>query len=109
MAIAESETMSQGLTPRLAKLEVASTILPLLIIVWGSGAAAFSVDFRGLIREVEALGMAFGIGTVIISFSEFSDSGSDSLRLFRGVSARRSSWDVLELELWELEISELEE
>ena len=83
--------MSHRLTPRVAKLEVASTVLPLLIIVCGAGAAAFSVDFRGLIREVEALAKASGTGTAMTSLSEFSDSGSVNLRLFRGVSACRSS------------------
>ena len=85
MAIADRDASSHGLTPRVAKLDLASTTLPLLISV-ASRTGAFEVSAAvafGLIREV------VWIGNVPTSALE---SRCDELDNFLPLREPSSSW-----------------
>ncbi len=76
------EARSQGATSRVAKLDLESTVLPLLTVAWEIS-AGFEEEkgrgFRGLMRDVVA--GSESAGNFSFSAMEASDVG-DSLRLF---------------------------
>lgn len=90
MAMFASDAMSQGAAPKVAKLRLASTALPLLIAGFSKspGCGLLGVDFRGLMRD--AVGAA---GTSIKS-----SSSGESRRRFLGYGPSRFALPMDSLE-----------